>query len=53
MLAIASPLWLIGNDQRTFSFLCTDVAGTEIEGNLTLINRIINAHRHAYAIFFD
>jgi hypothetical protein len=53
VVAIASAVWLISNDECAFSFLCADMAGTEIESDLALIYRVINAHRHPDAIFFD
>jgi hypothetical protein len=53
VLTIASPLWLISNDESALSFLCADMAGTEIKSNFALIYRVIDAHRHSDAIFFD
>ena len=53
IIAITSTLWLVGNDERALSFIRADMGCTEIEGDFALIDRVINAHRHSDAIFFD
>jgi hypothetical protein len=53
LISIASIVWLVGNDERSIGFICTDVTGAEIKSNLALIYRVVNAHRHTDAIVLN